>query len=203
MQISIEWFRLLLIIMKKLLFLLILGLCVNAKAQYYIVDFTEEDLLGTWDVTQVSGDFSSIGFTHDSNTFRSFVFNDGTYSWISYYYSDSYESSWSFISFFVTNKHMLHFVSDRKYGNSQTGISMYKLKILHYDGQGQMILRTLTGSGYVTLQKRTTDSSVRSMSAPDGNATYYNLKGEKTEGPSTGINIIKEPNGDSKKVIIK
>lgn len=190
-------------IMKKLFFLLALGLCINAKAQYFIIDFTEENLLGTWDVTQVSGDFSSIGFTHDSNTLRSFVFNDGTYCWITYY-NDYYgsESNYDFVSFFVTNKQMLHLINNRKYTGG-TGLSLFKLKIIHYDGQGNMVLRTLTGSGYVTLQKRTSDSSVRSMSAIDGNATYYTLKGEKTEEPSIGINIIKEPDGNTKKVIIK
>ena len=99
-----------------------------------------------------------------------------------------------FIIFFTpSNLYLLHNLSLEKLLDKQYLLHQ-KLKIIHYDGQGNMVLRTLTGSGYVTLQKRTSDSSVRSMSAIDGNATYYTLKGEKTEEPSIGINIIGSDN---------
>ncbi len=191
--------------MRKFLiaFSLMFSLCMQAQ-YYYIIDFTEEDLLGSWEVTEVSGDFSSIGYTGDSNNFRSFEFKDATYSGIMYYNVEyGWESFFSYISFFVTNKQMLHFVSRTQYNSQYTGISMYKLKILHFDGQ-ILKLRTLTNNGYVTLKKRNSSSGIRSQAiGEEGKTVTYNLNGEVKNEISHGINIIKEANGNTKKVLIK
>ncbi|MBO4673247.1 MAG: hypothetical protein J5616_02740 [Bacteroidaceae bacterium] len=186
--------------MKKILLFVLLGVCVNVKAQYYIVDFTEVDLLGTWDVTSFSGELT-LGFNgreYDSSAPTSIIFSapeDGM-SYVNKEGGGLFEA----YGYYVTNKQILHFMSARD-RRGYTGTYMFSFKIVHYDG-AMMILETYTGSARIVIQKRSDNASVRSATAPEGDAAYYNLNGERTDEPSRGINIVREANGDTKKVMV-
>jgi hypothetical protein len=192
---------------KLLLFLVVAIFSINVKAAY-IVDFTEEDLLGTWDVVERIGDLSSIGWSAPWDDIQQFIFNDGKYSYITYIHPTYNDLSYyALAGFFVTNNQILHIVYPHDFpnGNKSTPVSFYKMKITQYDGQGNMCLETLKGGGTIILKKRNEENaSVRSLvNTPNGNGSIYNLNGNKISSYEEGINIIKESDGSTSKVLVK
>ena len=163
-------------LMKKVFFILIAALMsLGAQAQSvgYMGTIDETDLIGTWDVSSVSGTYPY----NRTKTPTQFKFSsDGSFTEIR-----DYTSAEQFRAFFITNGNKLHINSGYNNFNAKAFI------IEDYYTNSYMTLKSLDRTFTMHLNK-TTSSVNAARYEVVGDSAMHNLQGIKIDSPE-GIYI--------------
>ena len=206
--------------MKKILFYFLVTSFYSLPS--FAQDFVEEDLIGTWELVESSGDFvaeaSLIANIQDLSRQGK---NVGCAKTLTFYSNEKQaEKVWRLgVSKYITDKNMENNISMNDYFLYTTAGGGLRLHIQYQkDGtptnqtvryivmsitQNQIEIMTYDKKGTATYRREGT-SSVRGVNATGYESeNYYSLTGRKTSELTKGINVVQQKDGTTKKVLVK
>lgn len=167
---------------KALLAALFLVIGIAANAQTYIDDLDEENLLGAWNVTSMTGTFSSFSSEDRNKTVKSIAFEDGSMTTISF--TDGsytiYKGFW--VSVGRSDRYYIHMLPWNS-GNWLVNFRVLQfhnnvLTLVSYDRMGTL---------YLTKQETNGISSAKADAPLNGKT--YTLNGMEASDGASGIVI--------------
>lgn len=183
--------------MKKILFTFaLLTLGMGASAQW-ISDLDEMALIGSWEVTSISGSFPMFKDDYHGEHPIRFEFRDWMPSSVVFQYNDGIEGGVQYVGFWIggttTGHYTLHLLSTNGWvtngGYRMSGTTTINFWIQHFSN-GYMTLSTYDEAGKMSLQK-VDAAAVRSVPADTtATAKAYSLGGMELPTPDAAKGVV-------------
>lgn len=162
---------------------------MTISAQNYIDDLDNESLVGTWEVTSMSGTFRNFQYEDKEKTVSTIKFEDGQYTMMTFTDGSQTMFRGYWVSCVRTDRYYLHM-----YPWNSSSIVNFRVLQFH---EGVLTLVSYDRMGTMYLKKQETNdvASVRAEAKTD--TTTYNMAGVPVPKSTKGI-IIQ----DGKKLLI-